>query len=287
MTASRKPVPLAAWPILACLPLGLSQSCGPAEETDAPVARAYNEVLRWSELRTVVPVDLAPEDSAALAQRYINDWLRQRVLLHQAETNLAGQGTDHEALLRDYRNSLVIYAYEKALVEQKLDTLVPMAEIERYYEENLAAFELQDDIMRVRWAKVRDDDKRTMKRLEDHFLSGSPERMQELEIWLAQRGIPIVDRSDTWSTRAGFEAESSVALPETDKPGRRVIKREGNTWFIDVLELRPRGSTEPLERARMDIRSILLNQRKLRLIEAMREDIYHEAVERKDIETYR
>jgi len=261
---------------------------GDTDPADPPVARAYGEVLRWSDLRHVVPLEAGAEDSTAMAQRFINNWLRQQVVLNKAEQNLDPSRTDFEAQLRDYRNSLVIFAYEQALVEQKLDTLVRDAEIEEHYALNGANFELDEDIVRVRWSKVREEDRRTLKRLEDHFLSGKDERMSELEVWLAQRGVPITDRSRVWTTVPELAAELPLPIHGTNahvvREGRTVLREGTMAWFVDILEHRSKGSVSPIELVAQDIRSIIINQRKLRLVERMREDIYREAIERKDIE---
>jgi hypothetical protein len=53
---------------------------------------------------------------------------------------------------------------------------------------------------------------------------------------------------------------------------------------VDILELRPKDSVSPLPLVEQDIRSILINQRKLQLIERMREDLYREAQANNDVE---
>ena len=270
-------------------PLGLLVGCtGQQDPDDLAVARAYGERMPWSQLRQVIPLELPPEDSVAMAQSYVQNWLKQQVLLHHSSMNVAGIEREIEAQLREYRNSLVIFAYEQAIVEQKLDTVVKADEIQAYYERNQVNFELKDNIMRIRWFKVSEDDKRTLKRLEDHFLSGSDERMSEVERWLAQRGIAITDHSAGWSTLQAIRAEVPV-LPEDPeapalRPGRKVHRDGPITWFVDILEHRARQSAAPLELVRQDIRSIIINQRKVHLLERMREELYREALERGDIE---
>src|SRR5690606_24931130 len=158
------------------------------------------------------------------------------------------------------------------------------AEIEEHYARNGANFELEEDIVRVRWSKVREEDRRTLKRLEDHFLSGSDERMGELEVWLAQHGVPITDRSRVWTTLADLAAEVPLPIGGSGDPvvreGRTVLRDGAVAWFVDILEHRSKGTVSPIERVAQDIRSIIINQRKLRLVERMREDLYREAVER-------
>lgn len=266
-------------------------SCGPqADPSDPALARAYDETLYWSDIRQVVPMDATAEDSTALANAYINNWLRQRVVLRKAEENLAAEQKDFESKLADYRKSLIIFTYEQALVDQKLDTAVSRGEVEEYYEKNRDNFELRDNILRLRWFKVRESDKRTLKKLEDHFMSGDPSRMREVELWLAQRNVPIVDRSAQWSTFNDLRAEIPVLAAQGSeaelREGRRVFRDLEGGYFVDILELRRRDSASPLALVESDIRSILINQRKLLLLESMRDDVYQDAQANGHVEVY-
>lgn len=258
------------------------------DPNDPIVARAFDQTLRWSDLRQVVPVDVSVEDSSATAQAYINNWLRQQVELHQAELNLAASQKEFENELKDYRSSLLLFAYEQALVRQKLDTVISVQELQDYYDQHRANFELKDNIVRVRWFKVLEEDRRARKRMEDGFLSGDNERMHDIELVLAQRGIGIVDRTDTWTSWTDLRNEVPLTEAEPEEQlanGQRFVVRVGpTTWFLDILEHRVKGSGSPQDIVRQDIRSILINQRKLQLIERMREDLYREALEARNIE---
>lgn len=272
--------------ILVCIP-----ACIPEEDpTDPMVARAFDKALYWSDLRQVVPLDVEPEDSTALANAYISNWVRQQVVLRKAEENLAMSEAELDSKLQDYRNSLVIYAYEQALVDQKLDTVLQQREVEGYYRTNSNNFELQDNILRLRWFKVRESDKRTLKRLEDHFMSGDPQRMSEVELWLAQRNVPIVDRSDRWSTFSELRSEilvwSTQAAEDGLREGRFVLRDLEGGYFVDILELRRKNSISPLDLVEQDIRSILINQRKLRLLESMRENVQQDAQANGHVEVF-
>ncbi len=273
-------------PLVGAFVLG---SCATDTDTDDPiVARAYDQQLRWSDLRQMVPMEASPEDSAAMAQAFVNNWLHQQVEMHQAELNLAASQKDFEAELRDYRNSLLLFAYEEALVRQRLDTVILNSELETYYQANNAIFDLKDDILRVRWFKVQDEDRKALKRLEDRFMSGNAEQMREVEIQLAEMGVTITDRSQMWTTLAELRNEVPVEdLPVVGPEGRRTLVKNGSTtWFLDILELRPLHGAAPIELVRQEIRTTVLNQRKLQLIERMREDLFREATNTKDVEVY-
>jgi hypothetical protein len=265
---------------------GLQACTTTTDQEDPVVARAYDQVLRWSDLRQLIPMGLPPQDSAVMADSHINNWIRKEVVLHKAEENLAPGDKDFEAQLRDYRNSLVLFAYEQALVDQKLDTVIAEVEVQAYYDANEANFELRDHAVKLRWFRLIARDRKVKERVKDLFKSPKEEKRHELEIWLASNGVNIIDRSADWTYWSDLDAEFPVDLPEPHAPERVVLNSDSTTWFLEILELRPRNSTMPVELVRRDIRSILLNQRKLQLIERMREDLYREALQNNDVEVH-
>lgn len=263
-------------------------SCGVEDTSDPVLARAFGNELHWSDLRQVVPVSTIGEDSAALAQRYITGWLRDQVLVHRAEQNLGEEQKDFETQLEDYRKDRLIYAYEEALVSQKLDTVVSVAEIEAYWKENEADFGLKDNILRVRWSKVHEEDKRAVERLKRSFTSKDNDKLREYEVWLASRGIPIVDHSKEWITFDALGKEITTGRTGLrdylGRTGKIVVQNGNDAYFLDILELRSRDSVTPLSMVMQDVRSIIINQRKLRFVEKIREDLFREALEQKDVE---
>lgn len=264
-------------------------SCeGPDESADKVIARAFDQTLRWSDLRQVIPLDATPKDSAALAQQYIDAWSHQQVVLHTASANQPDDDLDMEAQLEDYRRSLIIYNYEQALVAQKLDTNVTDAEVQTYYEAHKTDFELKDEMIRARWFKVNEPDARVLRKMEQRFKSGAGDDLHEMELWLARLGVGIVDRSSTWIPASDLRAE--IPSPGLDeliaRDAKGVLAQDGTSWFVEILEHRPRNSLSPLELVRQDIRAILLNQRKLKLTGDMRRDVYEQAVKNNDVEVF-
>lgn len=255
---------------------------------DRPVARAYDQVLLWSDLRQVIPIEANSADSAALAEQYVEAWIKQQVVLHVAEQNQSADGLAMENQLEDYRRSLVIFNYEQALVDQKLDTSVTRAQTQAYYEQNLANFELKETTVRARWFKVNEVDRRELRKLEARFLRGTSEDQHELEVWLATHGVIITDRSTGWTPVSAVLSELRPGAVGSEsllqRTGRHTISSENGAWFIEVIEQRAANTPAPLELVQTDIRAILLNQRKLQLIEDMRASVYAQAIENKHVE---
>ena len=261
---------------------------GRSELKDEPVvAEAYGEPLHASDLRAVIPAGTPAADSSALAAAFVNNWLRKRVLLHRAEINLSDVQKDVQRQLEEYRSSLLIYAYEQAVVREKLDTAVSDAEIEAYYTGNAKNFELKDNIVRVRWFKMRETDRRVLRKVEDLWRSQRPEDHHQLEVLLAQRGSTINDTRDMWIPFVEFQQQVPLR-PENPTDwltghDRAVVADSVNTYFVEVLEHRLKNSVSPVPLVRPEIRAIIINQRKLRLVEQLREELLKDAFARKEV----
>src|SRR5690349_11241482 len=89
------------------------------EKTKDAVARVYDKYLFPENLTGIVPPNATRSDSILVIKNYIDNWIHQQVVLHKAESNLDENKKDVEDKLEEYRNSLIRYAYEKALIEQR------------------------------------------------------------------------------------------------------------------------------------------------------------------------
>ncbi|MCC6840594.1 MAG: hypothetical protein IT230_10585 [Flavobacteriales bacterium] len=256
-------------------------------ETGKVVAEAYGDKLYWSDLRVVVPLAASPEDSAAIARRFIDNWARDRVMLHMAEQNLDKSQVNLEAQLKAYRESLLTFAYEQALVAQNLDTVVTGSQIQDYYDKNMANFQLRDNLVRVRWFKFRDHDRRQVKRVDQLWRSNDPEDLHKLELLLARQGVPIVDSREEWLEFGALQQQVPLRPNNpTDWLQRQTkvtVEDSSGTYFVNFLDHRLKDSTTPIDLVEPQIRAIIINQRKLKFVERMREELYTNAVANKDV----
>lgn len=124
-------------------------SCQKSDDSDEiPVAAVYDKVLYQSDLQSVVYEGISRSDSIVRTKAYIDNWIRQQLLLHQAEEQFEKSELNFTRQVENYRNSLIIYKYETQYVEQNLDTVVSEMEILRYIEQNNPTHELDRDAVR-------------------------------------------------------------------------------------------------------------------------------------------
>ena len=83
-------------------------ACSRQPEVSPVVASAYDRELHLSDLAGLVPEGMAPEDSALVVANYVDQWLRQAVLLTKAEKNVEA---DFSREMQQYHDNLLAYAY--------------------------------------------------------------------------------------------------------------------------------------------------------------------------------
>ena len=183
------------------LSLTLCAGCGQTTFTTSGfgedvVAEAYGEVLTWDSLAQRVPDALSLEDSAAFAERLIDRWMREQVMLAQADAQLKEERTSLNAALEAYRKSLLINTYETRYVESRLDTDVNDREVLAYYEDHAELFTLHDHAVRVLYMHLPDPESSAI-------ALGAPWTKRDTRAWDKE-----VDQLKAWLTAA-----DSVSIP--------------------------------------------------------------------------
>lgn len=119
------------------------------EQKGEIVATVHGRNLYKTDLQSIVYEGISYNDSVIRAKSFIDKWIRNQLLLHQAKNNLDAQQLDFSKRLEEYHNSLVINKYETELIKQNLDTEVTSSQIEEYYNSHTNEFILNRNIVRI------------------------------------------------------------------------------------------------------------------------------------------
>jgi hypothetical protein len=117
-------------------------------DDDIVVATVYDKVLYQSDLQVVLYEGISRSDSIVRTKVFIDNWIRQQLLLQQANTSLTKSELNFSKQIENYRNSLIVYKYESQYVDKNLDTVVSDKEIANYIEKNSPEYELDDEAIR-------------------------------------------------------------------------------------------------------------------------------------------
>jgi hypothetical protein len=256
---------------------------------DMLVAKAYDKYLYLSELEEIVPKGVSPEDSVQLVKDHIDKWIRNNLLLYQAQENLDQQDKYIERQIDDYRTSLLIFKYEQKYISQKLDTTVTDKEIEDYYNEYSSNFILNNNLLRGIFVKIPRSAPDSWK-ARQWYKSDNPEHLKDLEKYCFNYATDFVYFDEEWNKFSDIlpKLPAIYSSPDNFLRNRKYYETNDSTYyyFLKISEYKLEGSVTPLDMVREDIKSILLNKRKIQLIQELEANIYNDALNRENFVVY-
>ena len=211
-------------------------------------------------------------------------------MVHYAEENLPEDQQQLNDQLRDYKESLLIYLYEKELLDEKLDTAVSDQEINQYYADNQETFQLKEDITQLKYIMLN---MATAVKLDSvrHWMNHPNDfSFPKLRSFCNQYAIRYSINDSIW-----YNKEQLASLLPVEK--FNFDNAQKNKSYLEIPDLqyaylikfgnyRPKGSVAPVDFVKDEIRNLIINKRKLAFIGNMHKSIYEDALEKNNFEIY-
>ncbi|NEN25191.1 peptidyl-prolyl cis-trans isomerase [Cryomorpha ignava] len=266
----------------------LMLSCKDTSEPEEDVvARVYDDVLLRSELAAKIPYGQSPLDSTRIADQIIKNWIHDKAVLNFAERNLSESQKDFSKQLQDYRSSLVTYAYERELINQKLDTVISDEEIRTYYDANIDNFKLKSYIVKLRFVKLSIDAPKQNK-LEKWFQSDDEKDFEKLYEYCQKYAENFYFEENTWLYLQDVLKEVPINETDWDNFLRNTtyyrFESGSFQYLVRFFDYKLKDDRSPLSLERGKITDLILNRRKVELINKMREDVVNESYANKKIQ---
>jgi hypothetical protein len=254
------------------------------------VASVEDKHLYASDLAGLVGKGVPPADSAAIVTNYIETWARKQAMLVKAEKEVELDNQEIEQKIADYRYDLMIYELEKKYLQQNLDTTVTDEQIQKYYEQNPANFELKQNIVQgslIRLPKGTPDIEKARRWIKQKEESSRA----ELKNYCYRYASTYVIGDSTW-----MDFESMIShSPFRELPNKtQFLKQhtyaentdEEGIYLLAIDDYKIASQASPLSFVRNQVRDVILNQRKTALIRSFEQKVYKEAKENNKIKVY-
>lgn len=259
------------------------------QSKEIPLAKAYNNFLYPSDINGILSTSFSAADSERVVKHFIDEWIKNKVLAHKAELNLSDQEKDVQEKLDEYRNSLLIFKYQSKLVTERVDTNVSEAQLREYYEKNKNNFELKKNLVQLTFVKI-DQTSVALNQIRNLFKSSHISDKEKLSSLCGKHANNFFLDDEVW---LDFN-EILKELPITNYDQEQFLRNnkfleitEGNyIYLINIKAYRIKNSISLMEFERDNIKSILLNERKLKLLKEMELNVMKEAELKKEIERY-
>ena len=229
-------------------------------------------------------------DSASYVSDYINKWLRNNVIVNKAKLYIDENEESLVESVEQYKNNLLVYKYQKELIDNQFDTTVSKSDIQSYYDEYITDFVLHKDIVKARLIVLNKD---ALKKEEVEILISTDDNvsLNELMDICEMYAVNYFLNDSAWV----YSSEFSQKLPITVKESNKILSRNNKTHvftdddFIYLLYVKNhqiKGSKSPLPFVFNNIRLLLQNKNKIKFTNDIEDKLYQEAISSGDIKIY-
>ena len=270
----------------------LIHACSKSGEVDRRmdklIAKVYNKSLYLSELEGMFGENASPEDSTVIINAYTKRWIKEALLLHEAERNIP-KDLNIDKMVRDYRASLIRSNYEEVILEKSLDSVITREQLNEFYEQNKEQYELDKPIIRCRFIKVPlpVPSSSQLSRLWNN--NDEQQDIKNLLTYCGQYANTHLLNDSIW-----YRAEDIVnELPQGTvnisrlRSGFNITQRDNDfEYLFKVIEVKKKKEIAPLTFIENQARKVILHQRRMDLLEVTKEKMYEIAERRNNIQVF-
>ena len=260
--------------------LVLCASC--RRNADPVVAQVYQYKLYSSEVQAGMPSGLSKEDSLVLVRDFIDNWVKEKLVLHEAEHRLSPREKNFDRELTEYRNSLLIQRYlDKIWMTDTANNAVSEQAISDFARSLDDRYTVEKEIVRVNYVKMptRSDKLPLVKEI----LFNEDRRVEQKEALVTMLGdsIEYLVDDDEWLYLDDLQNEISFQIDMQKYSGSvmRVEKEVGeNTVLLVILDYRSRRSVNETKEERAAAGMLLTNQRRTQYVNQYIQELYDRAL---------
>ncbi len=251
------------------------------------LAQVFDYKLYFEDVKDLIQGYSNAEDSIRQVKSLAEHWVRDRLILVEAEKNFPKEANMNK-LLEDYRQSLLRHFFEQRIIEERLDTVITENDLQRYYEANKEQHRLETGILRGYYFKIRKPQNRSDKILtwwrtfpQNHF--------EDVLAYAEQRARTNWSDSTHW-----HEMHMLIQLfpegtlsPQAIRSKQGIMKEDRDyVYLLYPLEVYHERDIAPLSRVRPQAARYIIHQRELELLDRIKKEIYDRDIQNEQVKIF-
>ena len=255
------------------------------------IARVGKVFLYESDIVDLVPKGTSKKDSIAIVKSFIDRWATQKLLFEASERNIDDSKiNEFKELIEQYKIDLYTKNYIEDLVIRQIDTVVTEEEIKTYYNNNKQFFTNSSELVKMRYINLVKENPKFVN-IKSKFTSFTKKDRLELEQQAINFKSYAFNDSIWVDINQVYEKLPFVNLDNKEKfisSGINFQYPDSTTiWLVKVNNVLPKDSPTPLEFLRPTIKQIIVNNRKLELVNTIEKEITNDALNDNKYEIYK
>ena len=250
------------------------------------LASAFDKNLYYDDVVLELPSNII--DTSLFIEKYIEEWVSDQVMLKQALINI-DEDDYIDASVEKFKNSLLIFEYQKELINQNFDTTISYVEILDYYNNNIDKFKLDQDIFKGRLVII-DKNAPNLKSLYNNFKSNDDDEIDDLISYCMLYALEYYVNDSSWNYFSPIKRKLPKNISETkifySKRKYDIVEDDNFLYLLFIKDFKFKGSISPFSVEKDKIKSLILNENKISYIKMLEKNIVNDAKLSNDIKIY-
>lgn len=251
------------------------------------LAQVFDYKLYFDDIKDLIQGYSTAEDSIQQVRSLTEHWVRDRLILVEAEKNFPKEA-NMAKLLEDYRQSLLRHFFEQRTLEERLDTVITENDLQRYYESNKEQHRLESGVLRGYYFKIKKPLARSDKILT--WWKTFPQQHSQEVLQYADKHAKT-----NWQDSAQWhEMQMVIQLfpegtlsPAAIRSNRGIVREDGDyIYLLYPLEVYNAQDIAPLSLIREQAARFILHQRELELLDRIKKEIYDRDIQNERVKIY-
>lgn len=274
------------FPLLILTLLSLVSCVKKAPEAEqVAILEVEGKFLYQEDIQQIIPPNINAEDSAEIAQSFIQKWVTDVLMYENAKRNVSNKAEIDE-LVEGYRKSLTIHQYQQKMIEQRLPKEPSEEELQEFYTQYSEQLELKEDIIQG-FLLVVPARAPNLGNVRSWVQSGNTKALESIEKYSIQNAISYDYFGDKWMsfTQILKKIPLQVEDPSSYVASHRFVETSDTLqhYFLRITNYKKSGQVEPFEMAKNKISNILLNKLKADFMTQFETELYKDAVANEDV----
>ena len=261
--------------LLACEPEKLQDQFGDV------IVQIDNKKLYASEIENIIHDETSTQDSTAIANAYIDRWIKEQLMIRDAQKYLSSD-FEIEELVEDYRNELIKFKYEEEIINQNMNLTVNESDLQSYYNKYKSNYLLSEPIYKIIYASIP----AKTEKIDRFYNAWLNNEFDFIESFGGQYADTMYLNRNEWIDRQ----KVNEIVPEELIKGQnlrreRTIQKNINNYeyFFKILEMKTARDTIPLVLLKDKIERLVIHERKKETIENYKQEIFDKSMRSKII----
>ena len=248
------------------------------QDTKKLLVSVNGDKLYFNDIEHLLSPNLSSKDSLKLIRSLCEKWAIEQLFVQKAKVNLPLSQQNVKSEVENYEKSLLIYYYQKELLNRKLDTIVNADEVNLFYEKNKSNFILNKSVARLNFIKLKKEVPNLWK-FKNFYNREDEESKLLLEDYCYQFADDFYIEDNWFYVDEIFETfPNSYSFKKINK-GKSIEAEDDNYYyFLFIKNYISKGNVSPLEMVFSQINSIIINKRKLSFLKQIEKEIYENAI---------